>query len=123
MLLGIRRGESLEQDKIILRRQTEKRTIFHHAGSRSPIYSPIINYTVEDVWNTQTFNIVPKSLDADPLLTLYRETSGESSIIRDPKEVPYGKGRFGYWTCTVVRKDHPVMNVIQKRSYSINSIT
>ena len=34
--------------------------------------------------------------------------------MRDPKGAPCGKGRFGCWTCTVVRKDRAVRNLIRQ---------
>jgi DNA sulfur modification protein DndC len=114
VLLGIRRGESLERDKTITRHSTEAEHYFRHSDSKSLIYGPLVDYTVEDVWNTLTFNPVPESLEVEPLLTLYQETSGECPIIRDPKGAPCGKGRFGCWTCTVVRKDRAMANLVKK---------
>ncbi len=119
VLLGIRRGESLERDRTISKHETDNKNYFKHTNNKSLIYSPIVNYTVEEVWNTLTFNPVPESLDVNALFALYREAGGECPIVRDPKGTPCGKGRFGCWTCTVVRKDRAVKNLIEEGHHNL----
>ena len=115
VLLGIRRGESAERNRTIARYRTEQEHYFRHSNNRdSLIYSPIVDYTVEQVWDTLTFNPIPESIDVDPLLTLYKDAGSECPIIRDPKGSPCGTGRFGCWTCTVVRKDRAVQNLVSE---------
>jgi DNA sulfur modification protein DndC len=112
VLLGIRRGESISRDRTILRHETASEYFFRHSGSNdSLIYSPIVNYTAEEVWNTLMFNVMPRSIELDPLWRLYELTSGECPIIRDPRGTPCGKGRFGCWTCTVVRRDRAIQAI------------
>ncbi len=109
VLLGIRRGESVNRDRTIRRHGTESEYLFRHSGRNSSlIFSPIVNYTPEDVWNTLMFNLLPRSIEFDPLWNLYEQASGECPIIRDPKGPPCAKGRFGCWTCTVVRRDRAI---------------
>ena len=54
----------------------------------------------------------PHSIEGARLLNLYKEASGECPTIRDPKGTPCGKGRFGCWTCTVVRKDRAMTSMV-----------
>jgi DNA sulfur modification protein DndC len=114
VLLGIRRGESVERDRTISKHDTGTGHYFRHSSNNSLIYSPIVDYSVEEIWNTLTFNVVPNSIDVGKLWTLYQDSSGECPIIRDPKGSPCGKGRFGCWTCTVVRKDRAVRNLVRE---------
>lgn len=115
ILLGIRKGESLERDKTLSRHATKNSFYYSQANnSKTTIFAPIIDYTVEDVWATIAYNDTPKSIDAVQLMSLYRKASGECPIIRDPKGSPCGKGRFGCWTCTVVRKDKAVQSLIDE---------
>jgi DNA sulfur modification protein DndC len=114
VLLGIRRGESPERDKTISKHATAHEHLFEHADGNSIIYAPIIDYTVDQVWDTLYFNSIPESLNADALWGLYEGAGGECPIVRDPKGAPCGKGRFGCWTCTVVRKDRAVRNLIRQ---------
>ena len=115
VLLGIRLGESAERDKAITKHHTGETYYFRHSNNRdSLIFSHIVDYTVEEVWDTLTFNLLPESIDVAPLWTLYKKSSGECPIIRDPKGSPCGKGRFGCWTCTVVRKDRAVQSLVRE---------
>jgi DNA sulfur modification protein DndC len=115
VLLGIRKGESLERDKTISKHETGKDYYYRQSSNASTIiFAPIINYSTEDVWATIAYNPIPKSIDAVELMTLYRHSSGECPIIKDPKGSPCGKGRFGCWTCTVVRKDKAVQSLVEE---------
>jgi DNA sulfur modification protein DndC len=105
VLLGIRRGESIERDKTIVKHETENDFYFRQSNNpRTLIYAPIVNYSVEDVWATVAYNDLPNSIDAKGLMDLYRQASGECPIIRDPKGTPCG--------CTVVRKDKSVQSLV-----------
>jgi DNA sulfur modification protein DndC len=55
VLLGIRRGESPERDKTISKHATADEHLFEHADGSSIIYAPIIDYTVDQVWDTLYF--------------------------------------------------------------------
>jgi DNA sulfur modification protein DndC len=44
-------------------------------------------------------------MNAHELEELYRGASGECPVIKAPDAPPCASGRFGCWTCTVVRKD------------------
>ncbi len=115
VLLGIRKGESLERDRIIADHETGNQYYFRQSGSSSiSIFAPIIDYSIEDVWATVAYNPIPRSIDAIKLMGLYRQASGECPIIRDPKGTPCGKGRFGCWTCTVIRKDRSITNLVKE---------
>jgi len=115
VLLGIRRGESLERDRTITEYETGENHYYKQSGNSSiQIFAPIIDYLTEDVWATVAYNPIPNSIDSIKLMALYRQASGECPIIRDPKGTPCGKGRFGCWTCTVVRKDKSITSLVNE---------
>jgi DNA sulfur modification protein DndC len=115
VLLGIRKGESLERDKTISGYGTKSPYFLRQNGNASTvIYAPIINYSTEDVWATVAYNPIPESIDSIKLMSLYRQASGECPIIKDPRGSPCGKGRFGCWTCTVVRKDKSIAGLVNE---------
>jgi DNA sulfur modification protein DndC len=115
VLLGIRKGESIERDKIIVRHETGKDYYFRQSdNANTKIFAPIINYSTEDVWATIAYNPIPNSINAIELMALYRHSGSECPIIKDPRGSPCGKGRFGCWTCTVVRKDKAVQSLVNE---------
>jgi DNA sulfur modification protein DndC len=115
LLLGIRRGESSERDRTLKRHQTGIAHYFRQVNNQNTlIFSPIINYSVKNIWSTLRAGSIPKSIVGNRLAMLYWQASGECPLMHDPKGTPCGKGRFGCWTCTVVRKDHAVENLIRE---------
>lgn len=112
ILLGVREGESNERDRVI---STYKQSDFllRQAGrSDRTIFAPILDFTTEDVWGViSSAQDIFGNLSAG-LLQLYREASGECPTIRDPKSSPCSQGRFGCWTCTVVRTDKAVTSLV-----------
>ena len=115
MLLGIRKGESIARDRTILRHQTKKKNFFNQSDNPNiTIYSPIVNYNVEEVWATLAYNPFPKCIDTNELMSIYKQAGGECPIIREPKSTPCSRGRFGCWTCTVVRRDRAVEGLVKE---------
>ena len=107
VLLGVRQGESLERDRTLKEVRTTRPFYLVQRGSvRSHVFAPLLHYSTEDIWDALLSLPLPTSLDTKMLAALYRQASGECPLIRDPKGTPCGKGRFGCWTCTVVRQDH-----------------
>lgn len=113
--LGVRLGESSERDKTIFRHSTENRYFLRQRGSStSKIFSPIIDFSVKDVWSVLADLPFPEAIDAKRLAKIYKDAGSECPIIRDSKGTPCGQGRFGCWTCTVVRKDKSVTSLVEE---------
>jgi DNA sulfur modification protein DndC len=77
------------------------------------VYCPIYDWDTLDVWESLIELERPNCIDVAELARIYKSAGGECPIIRDPKAPPCGKGRFGCWTCTVVRRDRAVGNLIE----------
>jgi len=114
VLLGVRKGESHERDRTLNRHATEEQFHFRQAGTGRLIFSPIINYNIRDVWSTLAYLQYPKSIDGKQLGQLYKDAGNECPVIKDTKGSPCGQGRFGCWTCTVVRKDKAVTSMVNE---------
>lgn len=123
VLLGVRRGESPERDRVIDRHQTERDYFQRQTGSRTTeIFCPILNYSHALVWSTLLMGSQTSFIDTARLRNLYREASGECPIVRDPNSSPCSKGRFGCWTCTVIRRDKSMMNLIAEGHSSLQPL-
>lgn len=111
--LGTRSDESEQRKRAIARqddpfwqKQSEGRVHY-------PIFAPLADFSVEDVWDAVFAIPAPRSISSTQLDKLYRGASGECPIIRAPNAPPCGSGRFGCWTCTVVRKDKSAEKLVQ----------
>lgn len=114
ILLGLRKGESAERDKVLLRHKTNCEYYFHQSNNKNVIiYSPIIEYKVHDVWSVIERDSRPQSIDAERLQILYSILSSGDPTNLSSSHVLNAKGRFGCWTCTVVRQDKAVEKLIQ----------
>lgn len=123
ILLGIRKGESKERDKAISIYRTNSDYYLHQKGnSNAHIFAPILNYSTEEVWATIAYNNSPKCIDANVLMSLYKKANGECPVIRDSRGSPCGKGRFGCWVCTVVRKDKSLTNLVNDGFFQLKPL-
>lgn len=115
VLLGTRFGESLERDRALARHGSGETYLFNQKGhANTTIFAPIVDFAVEDVWSALFAYPLPKAINADLLANEYREAGAECPIIRTAHGAPCGSGRFGCWTCTVVRKDRAVASMIRE---------
>ncbi len=123
ILLGIRNGESNERDKVIKKHSTKNRFYQKQkSNTRVKIFCPIIDYDIRDVWSTLMYSRIPSSIDFMKILELYKDAGTESPIYREEKGIPCGKGRFGCWTCTVIRKDKSVTSMIENGYHGLKPL-
>jgi len=113
VLVGVRKGESVERDKILKNYNAEKPYYLKQANfSNVKIFAPILDYNVKDVWSIIKSKQVPKSINGKDLEAIYRSAGEKQIEFKDYSSTALQKGRFGCWTCTVVRKDKAVQNLI-----------
>ncbi|MCB0700740.1 MAG: phosphoadenosine phosphosulfate reductase family protein [Chitinophagales bacterium] len=113
VLLGVRKNESEERNRTLNENRIDKYYYKQKASSNTKIFSPIIDYSIKDVWSTIKFKSIPVSINHNVIGSLYKDAGAECPVFREDKGSPCGKGRFGCWTCTVVRKDKSVEKLIE----------
>lgn len=115
VVLGLRYGESVQRDRslnscagpdLIWQRQKE--------GSARDLLLPVIDFGLEEVWLAAQGLDFPTAIDTFGLEELYRGASDECPMVRSPLAPPCASGRFGCWTCTVVRKDKSTEAMIRR---------
>jgi DNA sulfur modification protein DndC len=113
VVLGTRFEESEERNRILGKHSTNQKYIFSQSGyPDTSLFCPIINFSIDEVWEALVELKNIKSIDIEKLSNIYKLISGECPIVRLPNTNPCSKGRFGCWTCTVVRQDKATKNLI-----------
>lgn len=115
VVLGVRYDESRERKRVLDRYATDKSYYFRQASSTSRLlFCPIVDFDSTSVWEGLFAIEEPCAIDVHMLAAIYKKASGECPIIREMDGPPCGKGRFGCWTCTVVRQDKAVRGLIDQ---------
>jgi DNA sulfur modification protein DndC len=113
LLLGLRRSESRQRDRSLQRSADLYWQKQREGVGEYDLFLPIVEMDVPEVWDAVFGLAEPRCLDAHALETLYRDASGECPVIKAPDAPPCASGRFGCWTCTVVRKDRSGAELIR----------
>jgi DNA sulfur modification protein DndC len=118
LVLGVRKAESSVRHAVMKRQEALRvRDMLSPNASlpNSLVYSPIEDWSNDDVW---TFLMQVPNLwgyDNKDLLTMYQGASadGECPLVVDSSTPSCGDSRFGCWTCTLVDKDKSMQAMIQ----------
>ncbi|HYH54250.1 MAG TPA: DNA phosphorothioation system sulfurtransferase DndC [Solirubrobacterales bacterium] len=107
LLLGVRSQESATRAQVMsLRRIKDSLLSRHSTLPNAFVYTPIRDYSVDEVWQYLLQVSNPWGRDNNDLLALYRNSSaGECPLVVDTSTPSCGSSRFGCWVCTVVTKD------------------
>jgi DNA sulfur modification protein DndC len=81
-------------------------------GNDYQLFLPILHFDLSDVWDSVFMLDFPRAINPQKLEMIYRNASGECPIIKSPEAPACASGRFGCWTCTVVRKDKSAIKMI-----------
>lgn len=115
VVLGLRHGESTQRDRSLLSHAGPNRLWQkQREGAARDLLLPIVDFGLEEVWAVAQGLPYPESIDTLGLEDLYRGASEECPMIRSPLSPPCASGRFGCWTCTVVRRDKSTENMIRQ---------
>jgi DNA sulfur modification protein DndC len=81
----------------------------------SLVYSPIENWSNDDVWLYLMQSANPWGYNNKDLLTMYQGASedGECPLVVDTSTPSCGDSRFGCWVCTLVDQDRSMQAMIQ----------
>jgi DNA sulfur modification protein DndC len=118
LVLGIRKAESTVRARSMKRQeQTRVRDMLSPNASlpNSLVYSPVEDWSNDDVWTFLMQQPNPWGYDNKDLLSMYQGASedGECPLVVDSSTPSCGDSRFGCWTCTLVEKDKSMAAMIQ----------
>ena len=118
LVLGTRKAESTKRASVMEKYERDRvkgRLSPNASLPNSLIYSPIENWTNDDVWLFLMQSSNPWGFDNKDLLTMYQGASpdGECPLVIDTTTPSCGDSRFGCWVCTLVDKDKSMQAMIQ----------
>lgn len=112
VVLGLRRAESQQRDRSLAKTPEGQWQKQREGNHDYDLFLPILDLQVSEVWDTIFWLSAPKAIQPKILQDLYRDASGECPVIKAPTAPPCASGRFGCWTCTVVRHDRSASKLI-----------
>jgi DNA sulfur modification protein DndC len=118
LVLGTRKAESqaraARMEKLEARRMREGLSPNKNLPN-SLVFTPIEDWTNDDVWLYLMQVTNPWGHDNKSLLTMYQGASegGECPLVVDTSTPSCGSSRFGCWVCTVVDKDRSMEAMIK----------
>lgn len=115
IVLGVRKEESMTREQVMSLYKIKGSILSRHSRfSQAFVYTPIEDFTVDDVWSYLLQKKSPWGANNRELLSLYtNKSSGECPLVVDKTTPSCGGSRFGCWTCTVVNKDKSMINLIE----------
>lgn len=110
LVLGIRKAESQARARAMARHEDQRVRDQLSPNASLPnslVFSPIEDWSNDDVWTFLMQAPNPWGYDNKDLLTMYQGASedGECPLVVDSSTPSCGDSRFGCWTCTLVDKD------------------
>lgn len=106
-VLGVRAAESATRAQVmsLYRREGSKLSRHGHLPN-AYVYTPIEDWSVQDVWTYLLQVPSPWGNDNRDLVALYKSAqAGECPLVIDKTTPSCGNSRFGCWVCTVVERD------------------
>ncbi len=118
LVLGTRKKESSKRAHVMAKyekQQVRKRLSPNVSLPNSVVFSPIEEWTNDDVWEFLMLYENPWGIDNHDLLTMYQGASpdGECPLVVDTSTPSCGSSRFGCWVCTLVDEDKSMGAMIQ----------
>ena len=115
ILLGMRKTESISRHQTMNLYRIKSSLLSRHSKfPQTYVYTPIEDFSAEDVWNFLLQNKNPWGEENRDLLALYQDANAsECPLVVDTSTPSCGGGRFGCWTCTVVDKQKYLTNLIE----------
>ena len=115
VLLGMRKTESISRHQTMNLYRIKSSLLSRHSKiPQTYVYTPLEDFTAEDVWNFLLQNKNPWGENNRDLLTMYQEANAsECPLVVDSSTPSCGGGRFGCWTCTVVARDKSMDSLLE----------
>lgn len=106
LLLGVRSSESMTRAQVMNLYQIQGSILSRHSQfPRAYVYTPIKDFTLDDVWDYLLDISSPWGNNNRDLVALYKNATGECPLVVDEATPPCGGSRFGCWVCTLVTHD------------------
>ena len=114
MVLGVRKAESTSRAQVMSLHRIKGSVLSRHTSlTNAFVYTPIKDFTTDDVWTYLLQTSCPWGGDNRQLLSMYRNAqAGECPLVVDKNTESCGNSRFGCWVCTVVTKDKAMESMI-----------
>lgn len=114
VVLGSRKDESGSRQQLMNLYEIKGSLLSRHSKfAQTYVYTPLKDFTLEDVWNYLLQNKNPWGANNRDLLAMYQDASAsECPLVVDTSTPSCGNSRFGCWTCTVVGEDKTMKNLI-----------
>ncbi|MEU9194985.1 DNA phosphorothioation system sulfurtransferase DndC [Streptomyces hundungensis] len=118
MVLGIRKAESQARARAMEKHEKHRVRDRLSPNANLPnslVYSPVEDWTNDDVWEFLMQVPNPWGYNNHDLLTMYQGASddGECPLVVDSTTPSCGSSRFGCWTCTLVEQDKSMTAMIR----------
>jgi DNA sulfur modification protein DndC len=118
LVLGTRKAESQARARSMERLEAQRvreRLSPNASLTNCLVYSPIEDWSNDDVWLFLMQSGNPWGYDNKDLLTMYQGASqdGECPLVVDTTTPSCGDSRFGCWVCTLVDEDKSMRAMIQ----------
>lgn len=122
LVLGTRKAESIRRAQRMAKTEAASRRAFLNQRltlntnlPNSKVYTPIEDWTNDDVWLFLMQVKNPWGYSNKSLLGMYQGASadGECPLVVDTSTPSCGNSRFGCWVCTVVEKDRSMEAMIK----------
>jgi len=118
IVLGTRKAESAARSHVMTRlegKQVRAKLSPNTTLPNAYVYSPIADWSNDDVWTFLMQRRNPWGHNNKDLLTLYQGASadGECPLVIDATTPSCGDSRFGCWVCTLVEQDRSMQAMIQ----------
>lgn len=115
VILGVRKSESATRAQVMSLHRIKGNLLSRHSTlPNAYVYTPIEDFSLDDVWTYLLQVPSPWGNDNRELVTLYRNAqAGECPLVVDTTTPSCGNSRFGCWTCTVVSRDSTMEALIE----------
>ena len=128
IVLGVRKDESNSRRNSIdkFKNMEDSNLTPHGELTGAFVYRPIVDLSLDDVWETLATYPPPWGGTHRDLIQLYRNANGgECPVVLSKEEAPgcgTNSSRFGCWTCTVVEKDRSLQGFIDVGNHQFKKL-
>jgi len=115
VLLGMRKSEGSTRQQSMNLYKIENSCLSRHSKyAQTYVYTPLEDFSGEDVWNYLLQNKNPWGETNRDLLALYQDANAsECPLVVDTSTPSCGGGRFGCWVCTVVDENKALDGLVE----------